>query len=187
MRCPKCGSRDDKVIDSRQSRDSSSIRRRRECLSCRYRFTTYEEIERSDLRVVKRDRTHEPFDRRKLAGSIAKAFEKRSTSLLTLEQIVDEIVHDLETSGREVQSADIGAKVLEKLRGIDEVAYLRYASVHRRFEDVDQFVDAIQSLGRRVKPDTRQRELFPPETTEGGGRPATAGPHNVAMKNHGRV
>src|SRR5438552_18861813 len=97
MRCPKCGSRDDKVIDSRQSRDSSSIRRRRQCLKCGYRFTTYEEIERSDLRVVKRDRTHEPFDRRKLAGSIAKAFEKRSTSLLTLEQLVDEIVHDLET------------------------------------------------------------------------------------------
>src|ERR1041384_1400028 len=94
MRCPKCGSRDDKVIDSRQSRDCSSIRRRRECLSCGYRFTTYEEIERSDLRVVKRDRTHEPFDRRKLATSIAKAFEKRSTSLVTLEQIVDEIVHD---------------------------------------------------------------------------------------------
>jgi transcriptional repressor NrdR len=168
MRCPKCGSRDDKVIDSRQSRDSSSIRRRRECLSCAYRFTTYEEIERSDLRVVKRDRTHEPFDRRKLAGSIAKAFEKRSTSLVTLEQIVDEIVQALETSGREVQSTDIGAKVLEKLRGMDEVAYLRYASVHRQFSDVDQFVDAIQSLGRSVKPDTRQRELFPPDQVNHG-------------------
>jgi transcriptional repressor NrdR len=170
MRCPKCGSRDDKVIDSRQSRDSSSIRRRRQCLSCGYRFTTYEEIERSDLRVVKRDRTHEPFDRRKLAGSIAKAFEKRSTSLLTLEQIVDEIVHDLETGGREVQSAVIGAKVLEKLRAIDEVAYLRYASVHRQFKDVDQFVDAIQSLGHRAKPDTRQRELFPPDQVANHGR-----------------
>jgi transcriptional repressor NrdR len=168
MRCPKCGSRDDKVIDSRQSRDSSSIRRRRQCLKCGYRFTTYEEIERSDLRVVKRDRTHEPFDRRKLAGSIAKAFEKRSTSLLTLEQLVDEIVHDLETGGREVQSTDIGAKVLEKLRGIDEVAYLRYASVHRRFDDVDQFMDAIQALGRRAKPDTRQRELFPPDQMNHG-------------------
>ena len=86
MRCPKCGSRDDKVIDSRQSRDSSSIRRRRQCLNCGYRFTTYEEIERSDLRVVKRDRTHEPFDRRKLARQLAKAFEKRSVSLVTLEQ-----------------------------------------------------------------------------------------------------
>jgi transcriptional repressor NrdR len=162
MRCPKCGSRDDKVVDSRQSRDASSIRRRRECLNCGYRFTTYEEIERSDLRVIKRDRTHEAFDRRKLAGSIAKAFEKRSTSLVTLEQLVDAIEHELRTSGREVQSADIGAKVLEKLRGIDEVAYLRYASVHQQFKDVDQFVDAIHSLGRRVKPDRRQAELFPP-------------------------
>jgi transcriptional repressor NrdR len=168
MRCPKCGSRDDKVIDSRQSRDSSSIRRRRQCLKCGYRFTTYEEIERSDLRVVKRDRTHEPFDRRKLAGSIAKAFEKRSTSLLTLEQLVDDIVHDLETSGREVQSIDIGAKVLEKLRGIDEVAYLRYASIHRRFEDVDQFVDAIHALGKTEKPDSKQRELFPPDQMNHG-------------------
>jgi transcriptional repressor NrdR len=168
MRCPKCGSRDDKVIDSRQSRDSSSIRRRRQCLKCGYRFTTYEEIERSDLRVVKRDRTHEPFERRKLAGSIAKAFEKRSTSLLTLEQLVDDIVHELETSGREVQSTAIGAKVLEKLRGIDEVAYLRYASVHRRFEDVDQFAEAIQALGRGAKPDSRQRELFPPDQVNHG-------------------
>jgi transcriptional repressor NrdR len=168
MRCPKCGSRDDKVIDSRQSRDSSSIRRRRECLSCGYRFTTYEEIERSDLRVVKRDRTHEPFDRRKLAASIAKALEKRSISLVTLEELVDDIVHELETSGREVMSADIGTKVLEKLRSIDEVAYLRYASVHQRFQNVDQFADAIQSLGRRVKPNSLQRELFPPEQANHG-------------------
>jgi transcriptional repressor NrdR len=163
MRCPKCGSRDDKVIDSRQSRDSSSIRRRRECLSCAYRFTTYEEIERSDLRVVKRDRTHEPFDRRKLASSIAKAFEKRSTSLLTLEDMVDDIVHELETSGREVASVDIGAKILEKLRVIDEVAYLRYASVHQRFQGADEFVDAVQALGRRIKPNALQRELFADE------------------------
>lgn len=168
MRCPKCGSRDDKVIDSRQSRDSSSIRRRRQCLTCGYRFTTYEEIERSDLRVVKRDRTHEPFDRHKLASSIAKAFEKRSVSLVTLEQVVDEIVHELETSGREVSSVQIGAKVLEKLREIDEVAYLRYASVHRHFADVDEFVDAIQALGRRVKTNDAQRELFPPEQVNHG-------------------
>ncbi len=164
MRCPKCGSRDDKVIDSRQSRDSSSIRRRRECLSCGYRFTTYEEIERSDLRVVKRDRTHEPFDRRKLA--------------------------DLETGGREVQSSAIGAKVLEKLRGIDEVAYLRYASVHQHFQDVDEFVHAIHALGRRVKPNVLQKELFPPETGQSGLRPAgasAAAGHETANKNHGRV
>ena len=168
MRCPKCGFRDDKVIDSRQSRDSSSIRRRRVCLQCSYRFTTYEEIERSELRVIKRDRTHEPFDRRKLVSSLAKACEKRSISLVTLEQAVDEIVHEIETSGREVSSETIGAKVLEKLRVIDEVAYLRYESVHRRFDQVDQFVDAIQALGRRIRPNPSQRELFPPEAVKHG-------------------
>ena len=164
MRCPKCGFRDDKVIDSRQSRDSSSIRRRRVCLQCSYRFTTYEEIERSELRVVKRDRTHEAFDRRKLVSSLAKACEKRPISIVTLEQAVDDIVHELETGGREVQSTAIGTKVLEKLKDIDDVAYLRYASVHRRFEEVNEFVDAIHALGRRIKTSAAQRELFPPET-----------------------
>lgn len=168
MRCPKCGFRDDKVIDSRQSRDSSSIRRRRVCLQCSYRFTTYEEIERSELRVVKRDRTHEQFDRRKLVTSLAKACEKRPISLVVLEQAVDEIVHDLETGGREIQSTAIGTKVLEKLKDIDDVAYLRYASVHRRFEEVDEFVDAIQALGRRIKTNAAQRELFPPEAVKHG-------------------
>jgi transcriptional repressor NrdR len=168
MRCPKCGFRDDKVIDSRQSRDSSSIRRRRVCLQCSYRFTTYEEIERSELRVVKRDRTHEQFDRRKLVSSMAKACEKRPISLVTLEQAVDEIVHELETSGREVSSEAIGTKVLEKLKDIDEVAYLRYASVHRRFEDVTEFAEAIQALGRRIKTNPSQRELFPPEAVTDG-------------------
>ena len=168
MRCPKCGFRDDKVIDSRQSRDNSSIRRRRECLSCNYRFTTYEQVERSDLRVIKRDRTHESFDRSKLVKSLATACDKRSISLVTLEHAVDEIVHELETSGREVHSSAIGAKVLEKLRGIDDVAYLRYASVHQRFENVDEFADAIHSLGRRVKPNAQQRELFPPDPANHG-------------------
>lgn len=168
MRCPKCGFRDDKVIDSRQSRDSSSIRRRRVCLQCSYRFTTYEEIERSELRVIKRDRTHEPFDRRKLVNSLAKACEKRSISLVTLEEAVDAVTHELETSGREVSSEAIGAKVMEKLREIDEVAYLRYASVHRRFDDVDQFVDEIHALGRRIKPNSQQRELFPQEAAKDG-------------------
>ena len=161
MRCPKCGSRDDKVIDSRQSREGLSIRRRRECLKCAYRYTTYEEIERTDLRVIKRDRSHEPFDRRKLVNSLAKACEKRSISLVLLEQAVDDIIHEIETGGREVTSAQIGTHVMAKLRDIDEVAYLRFASVHRRFEQADEFVDAIQALGRRVKTNAQQRELFP--------------------------
>lgn len=160
MRCPKCGSRDDKVIDSRPSRDGSSIRRRRVCIQCAFRYTTYEEIERTDLRVVKRDRAHEIFDRRKLANSIAKACEKRSIGLMMLEQTVDDVVHELETSGREISTSAIGDKVLQKLRELDEVAYLRYASVHRRFEDVERFVDEIHALGRRVKPDALQPELF---------------------------
>lgn len=168
MRCPKCGFCDDKVIDSRQSRDSSSIRRRRVCLQCSYRFTTYEQIERSDLRVIKRDRTHEPFDRRKLVNSLAKACEKRPIGLVRLEVAVDEIVHDLETGEREIASVDIGTKVLQKLREIDEVAYLRYASVHRRFEDVSRFVDEIHALSRRVKADEFQKELFPLEAGPAG-------------------
>jgi transcriptional repressor NrdR len=163
MRCPKCGSRDDKVIDSRQSREGLSIRRRRECLKCAYRYTTYEEIERTDLRVIKRDRSHEPFDRRKLVNSLAKACEKRPISLVVLEQAVDDVIHEIETGGREVTSAQIGTHVMAKLRDIDEVAYLRFASVHRRFEQVDEFVDAIQALGRRIKTNAQQRELFPAE------------------------
>ena len=163
MRCPKCGSRDDKVIDSRQSREGLSIRRRRECLKCAYRYTTYEEIERTDLRVIKRDRSHEPFDRRKLVNSLAKACEKRPISLVVLEQAVDDIIHEIETGGREVTSGQIGTHVMAKLRDIDEVAYLRFASVHRRFEQVDEFVDAIQALGRRIKTNAQQRELFPTE------------------------
>ena len=163
MRCPKCGSRDDKVIDSRQSREGLSIRRRRECLKCAYRYTTYEEIERTDLRVIKRDRSHEPFDRRKLVNSLAKACEKRPISLVVLEQAVDDIIHEIETGGREVTSAQIGTHVMAKLRDIDEVAYLRFASVHRRFEQVDEFVDAIPALGRRIKSNAQQRELFPTE------------------------
>src|SRR5213079_1734346 len=182
MRCPKCGSRDDKVIDSRQSREGLSIRRRRECLKCAYRYTTYEEIERTDLRVIKRDRSHEPFDRRKLVNSLAKACEKRSISLVTLENAVDEIVHELETSGREVSSAAIGTKVLEKLRAIDEVAYLRYASVHKRFNEVDEFVDAIQALGRRIKPNSLQPELFTAEMAQGAVQPAAAGAREADTK-----
>src|SRR5947209_15677756 len=170
MRCPKCGFRDDKVIDSRQSRDGSSIRRRRVCLQCAFRFTTYEEIERSDIQIIKRDRTHEIFDRRKLASSLAKACEKRPIGLVTLEQAVEDIVHELETEGREITSADIGTKVLAKLRDIDEIAYLRYASVHRRFEEIEDFMEEVRALGRRVKPNAAQRELFPPLEPTNDGR-----------------
>src|SRR2546423_12349297 len=121
MRCPKCGSRDDKVIDSRQSREGLSIRRRRECLKCAYRYTTYEEIERTDLRVIKRDRSHEPFDRRKLVNSLAKACEKRSISLVLLEQAADDIFHEVVTGGCEVTLAQSSTPWFAKLRAIDAV------------------------------------------------------------------
>jgi transcriptional repressor NrdR len=161
MRCPKCGALEDKVIDSRLSKDGISIRRRRECVVCEFRFTTYEEIERADLRVIKRDGRGEPFDRHKLLSGITRACEKRPISIETLEQSVEEIVHDLETHhGREIPSQLIGAKVMQKLHELDEVAYVRYASVYRQFQDIGEFIDEIDSLGRRPRRDTLQPELF---------------------------
>src|SRR5438105_9412251 len=161
MRCPKCGSVEDKVVDSRLSKDGSSIRRRRECVVCEHRFTTYEEIERADIRVIKRDGRGEPFDRHKLLLGMTKACEKRPISIEALEKAIEEIVQDLETNyPREVPSNVIGAKVMEKLHALDEVAYVRYASVYRHFEDVGEFIDEIQSLERRQRPDSMQPELF---------------------------
>ncbi|MEY2575018.1 MAG: transcriptional repressor NrdR [Verrucomicrobiota bacterium] len=120
-------------------------------------------------------------------NSLAKACEKRSISLVTLETAVDEIVHELETSGREVSSQLIGTKVLEKLREIDDVAYLRYASVHRRFEDADEFVDAIQALGRRIKPNALQPELFGTELAQSALRAPDASSAERKVETHGRV
>ena len=161
MRCPKCGSLEDKVIDSRVSKDGGSIRRRRECIVCEYRFTTYEGIERADIRVIKRDGRGEPFDRHKLLAGMTKACEKRPISLEELEKTAEEIIQDLETNHpREVSSRLVGAKVMERLHGLDEVAYVRYASVYRQFQDIGEFISEIQSLGRKVKAGTQQPELF---------------------------
>jgi len=161
MRCPKCGAIEDKVIDSRLSRDGVSIRRRRECLVCEHRFTTYEQVDRADIRVIKRDGRGEPFDRHKLFSGIAKACEKRPIALERIEKAVEEIIHDLETHyPREVASRTVGMKVMEKLHELDEVAYVRYASVYRQFQDVGAFIEEIQSLGRRDKTNVLQPELF---------------------------
>lgn len=161
MRCPKCEALEDKVIDSRLSKDGCSIRRRRECVVCEHRFTTYEQIERADIRVIKRDGRGEPFDRHKLFSGITKACEKRPISIELLEKAVEEIIHDLETNHpREISSHVVGGKVMEKLHQLDEVAYVRYASVYRRFQDLGEFINEIQSLERRPKPDTSQPELF---------------------------
>ncbi len=162
MYCPKCASLDDKVIDSRLSKDGRSIRRRRECVSCGHRFTTYEEVERGDLRVVKRDGSSEPFDKHKLLAGMLKACEKRPVTREMLERSVEEIVGSLEQDfSREIPWHIIGAKVMDKLHQLDEVAYVRYASVYRHFQDIGEFIDEIQSLERRAKPSSLQPELFP--------------------------
>lgn len=152
MRCPQCGAVDDKVIDSRSGRDGSTIRRRRECLKCSTRFTTYEEIFREKLRVKKRDGAFEEFDRHKLLAGIEKACEKRPVSSEQIEQLVDRIAAELENEyGREVLSTKVGERVMEHLRKLDEVAYVRFASVYRQFRDAEQFILEIRRLSKKEK------------------------------------
>ncbi len=161
MRCPKCGSVEDKVIDSRLSKEGGSIRRRRECLCCETRFTTYEEIERLELRVVKRDERHEPFDRHKLQTSFLKACEKRPIGIKHIEKCVEEVIQDLEARQKqEISTKAIGAKVMEKLHTLDPVAYVRYASVYRQFQEIGDFIEEIQSLERKTMKTPTQPELF---------------------------
>ena len=147
MRCPKCQALDDKVIDSRAIKGESVIRRRRECLACEHRFTTYEEIERDDLRVLKRDGRYEAFDRRKLIAGIDKACEKRPVSRETIERTVNEMIDELvKKHGDEIPTTAIGEKIMQHLRRLDEVAYVRFASVYRKFRDIKEFVNEVQSL-----------------------------------------
>ncbi len=161
MRCPKCSSSQDKVIDSREAREGHAIRRRRECMKCGFRFTTYELVEREELRVVKRNGARQSFDRDKLMSGLRKACEKRPVKMEDLEQMVDDIANELEEEGyREIPATVIGAKVMRRLEGIDHVAYVRYASVYRQFEDVGEFIDEIKSLGSRRPRDPSQEELF---------------------------
>lgn len=161
MRCPKCGSIEDKVIDSREAKDGASIRRRRECGTCGHRFTTYEHVEHDELLVVKRNLARQPWDREKLIGSMKKACGKRPVSLETLEQAADSILTEIEATGaREIESKLIGVKVMQHLEAIDHIAYVRYASIYREFKDVGEFIDEITSLENRVPRDVKQRELF---------------------------
>jgi len=130
-------------------------------MGCEYRFTTYEEIERELIRVIKRDGRIEPFDRRKLVGGILKACEKRPISLEVVEKAVEEIEMELGVEGnREIPSNVVGAKVMEKLQAIDQVAYVRYASVYRQFHDIGEFIDEIQNMGRRLRAGPKHPELF---------------------------
>lgn len=145
MKCPECGYEDSKVIDSRPA--ENKIRRRRECLSCKCRFTTYEMVETIPLMVVKKDNTLEPFDRDKLINRLARATVKRPVQIEDLEKMVEDIVQELKNQfRREVSSDEIGELVLRRLKDIDKVAYIRFASVYRDFNDIDSFVRIISEL-----------------------------------------
>jgi transcriptional repressor NrdR len=148
MRCPKCGCQDDKVIDSRASREGATIRRRRECTACTYRFTTYEEIERAGLFVVKRDGRREEFSKDKLLSGVKKACQKRPISPKLIEDLVERIVNEVtDKYEREVPAEFIGKLVMEGLRQLDEVAYVRFASVYRRFQEATDFVQEVKKMG----------------------------------------
>ncbi len=149
MRCPYCGNKNDSVIDSRSSRNGSSVRRRRKCLKCKKRFTTYEYVERVPLMVVKKDGRREPFEREKLLNGIVVACEKRPVSVKRIEKVVDDIEKYIERKhDKEVASREIGELVMKHLHALDEIAYVRFASVYRQFRDVGQFVRELKQFLR---------------------------------------
>jgi len=150
MRCPFCGSFDDQVIDSRPHDHSSAIRRRRECIECHKRFTTYERVEEADIVVVKKDGKRERFERQKLLNGILKACEKRPISLEKIEKLVDEIESDLrKRDSVEVDSKAIGELTMRKMKSLDKVAYIRFASVYREFEDLERFEEELEKLTKK--------------------------------------
>lgn len=150
MRCPFCGHDETKVVDSRTSESQDAIRRRRECLSCSERFTTYERREETPLMVIKKDGTAEPFDRGKLMRGLMVATAKRGVSVERLDALISDIETDLHNSFRyEVISSQVGDMVLVRLRDLDKVAYVRFASVYKEFQDLDEFTSELKALGRR--------------------------------------
>lgn len=157
MRCPFCGSYKDQVIDSRPLDQSSSVRRRRECLECHKRFTTYERLEEVSLMVVKSDQRREAFNRQKLWEGISRACEKRPVSSDTIERIVSEVERDLQDYVMEIPSRVIGEKVLEKLWDVDLVSYIRFASVYRQFGDIDTFMDELKKLKKEHERQQKQK------------------------------
>ncbi|MGI6669490.1 MAG: transcriptional regulator NrdR [Acetivibrionales bacterium] len=147
MKCPFCGYNEDRVIDSRPTEENTAIRRRRECLKCTKRFTTYEKIESVPLMVIKKDKTRQAFDRAKILNGLLRACEKRPVSVDTLEKLVNEIeAQALNTLKREITSEEIGEMVMARLKEIDEVAYVRFASVYRQFKDINTFMDELKKL-----------------------------------------
>jgi transcriptional repressor NrdR len=158
MKCPFCGFQEDRVLDSRSVREGEAIKRRRECLNCERRFTTYEEIEEMRILVVKKDQRREPFERGKLLRGMLAACEKRPVSAETLESVADELERSVYNSGKkEISSSEIGEMVMERLSRLDRVAFVRFASVYREFEDVTQFKEIIDVLDRPGKGKGRQR------------------------------
>jgi transcriptional repressor NrdR len=150
MRCTKCGWQEDKVIDSRASKEGSTIRRRRECLACGHRFTTYEQIEHEGLMVIKRDGRAEEFSREKLLAGIRKACQKRPISGKAIEELAGRIVDEIsEKFDRELPSLALGERVMENLKLIDEVAYVRFASVYRRFQEASDFIRTVRTLEQK--------------------------------------
>lgn len=147
MRCPFCGHIEDKVVDSRESREGEAIRRRRECLGCGRRFTSYERVEEVPIVVVKKDGRREPFDRTKLLKGLLAACQKRPVSLARLEELATDIqARLLERSDREIRARDLGELVMDELKGLDQVAYVRFASVYRDFKDLPDFVKALEEV-----------------------------------------
>lgn len=147
MKCPFCSHNETKVLDSRPTEDNASIRRRRECLSCQKRFTTYENVEDIPVYVVKKDGTREAFNKRKIMSGILKSCEKRPVSLGEIENIIDEIEKQVyNTMKQEINSNDIGQLVMDKLKKVDDVAYVRFASVYKQFKDINTFIDELQKI-----------------------------------------
>lgn len=150
MKCPFCGELKDRVVDSRESRDGLAVRRRRECLSCLRRFTSYEEIEDIPYMVVKNDGSREDFDRKKLLAGLQRACQKRPITVPELQEIVEAVEHKLhKQEDREIPTKAIGALIMRRLKKLDQVAYVRFASVYRKFEDVDAFMEELQKLVNR--------------------------------------
>ena len=147
MKCPFCGETNNKVIDSRLSRDGNVIRRRRECIECSRRFTTYEHIEEIPIMIIKKDGRREVFNREKVGAGMKRACEKRNISINVIEEFIEELEHDLrETGEKEIPSSVIGERIMAKLHEIDDVAYVRFASVYREFKDVNDFVSELKKL-----------------------------------------
>ncbi len=158
MKCPYCGYKEDKVVDSRSTAEESAVRRRRECLKCGKRFTTYEYVEEVSLMVIKKDGRREPFDRKKLLAGVMKACEKRPISMEKMEEVITQVERAIQKkSDREVSASRVGELVMEKLKTLDDVAYVRFASVYRQFKDVGQFMQELKDMLDKEKPSLSKR------------------------------